>query len=434
MTTAMSTAAAPSSIWCAELELGQPLPVALQSPAGASASAARVLLRFHGEPLAYVDAPISDGRVSVNTLLSSMAASARDRLAGHLAADGLDGLSTPGPNGWPCAIENDRPTVSVVVCTRDRGPVLGQCLDQLAALSYPALEMVIVDNASSDETTARVFDEKVGTDPRFRYVREPVPGLSRARNRGLAQVSSDIIAYTDDDVRVDARWVDGLVRGFARRPDVACVTGLVSTAALDTPAELYFDNKVSWSESCEPRVFDLSTPTDDPLYPYAPGVFGTGAAMAFRTETLRAMGGFDEALGAGTRTAGGEDLDIFVRVLLAGHALAYEPSALVWHHHRSDLPGLRRQMFGYGSGLSAYVTKHLLQPGSRRALMSRIPKGVTHLTRIARGSQRVQAPAELPTRALLLRELAGLASGPFLYVAARRQLAARPALAVGAGG
>ena len=104
-------------------------------------------------------------------------------------------------------------------------------------------------------------------------------------------------------------------------------------------------------------------------------------------------------------------------MLLAGHALAYDPASLVWHHHRSDLEGLRRQMFGYGSGLTAYVTKHLLDRTSRRALISRIPRGVAHMTTIARGSQKTSsAAAAVPARSLLMRELAGMASGPFLYV------------------
>jgi GT2 family glycosyltransferase len=423
----MTAQAAPAAqtVWCTEFELSHELRGTIESPLPA-ATEARVLVRFHGEPLEFVQLPVEDARVSVNALLARLSADARTRLDAHLRMDGVsesDSGSLPtGPLECRHVVDTSV-RVSVVVCTRDRGPEIHECLMRLKTLKYDNLDIIIVDNAPSNDATYRAFVAEVGTDERFRYVLEPRPGLSCARNRGLAEATGEIIAYTDDDVRVDQGWVTALVGGFERRPDIACVTSLVCTASLQTPAEHYFDGKVSWAASCEPRIYDLQTETDDPLYPYAPGLFGTGAGMAFKLDTLRELGGFDEALGAGTRTAGGEDLDIFVRVLLAGHALAYDPASLVWHHHRSDIEGLRRQMFGYGSGLTAYVTKHLLDRTSRRALISRIPRGVAHMTTIARSSQKTgSAAAAVPARSLLMRELAGMASGPFLYAAARRQV------------
>lgn len=429
----MTADAAPAavSVWCTEFELSDVLRGSIES-AHHRDGEARVLVRFHGEPLGFVQLPIEDGRVSVNSMLSRLSADARARLDAHLEIDlpsgASEGTAVPAgtlPEGpLECLhVVDTSIKVSVVVCTRDRGPEIHECLMRLKTLHYDNLEIIIVDNAPSNDATYRAFVAEVGTDERFRYVLEPRPGLSCARNRGLAEATGDIIAYTDDDVRVDQRWVTALVGGFERRADIACVTSLVCTASLQTPAEHYFDGKVSWASSCEPRIYDLQTKTGDPLYPYAPGLFGTGAGMAFRIEILRGLGGFDEALGAGTRTAGGEDLDIFVRVLLAGHALAYEPASLVWHHHRSDLEGLRRQMFGYGAGLTAYVTKHLLDRRSRKALITRIPRGVVHMTTIARDSQKSgSAGPALPACSLLMRELAGMASGPFLYVAARRNI------------
>src|SRR5262249_41654120 len=159
-------------------------------------------------------------------------------------------------------------------------------------------------------------------------------------------------AFTDDDVRVDSAWIDGLLRGFRQGSGVGCVTGLVSTATLENLSEYYFDSRVTWASTCEPHLYDLDKHRlDNPLYPYSAGVVGAGASFAVRAAVIRELGGFDEALGAGTATDGGEDLDAFVRVLLGGHALAYEPAAIVWHSHRSDLAALRKQMWGYGTGL-----------------------------------------------------------------------------------
>jgi GT2 family glycosyltransferase len=399
-------------VWCTEFQVDQDAGGTLQAPAEESFDVARVLLRRYGEPIGFVQVALIDGAASMAELLVAMDADVRERMTAQVDAI-RDITSTE--------------TISVVVCTRNRGPVLRGCLARLRELTTtPLVEFLIVDNAPSDEQGRLAFHDEVGADPRFRYVVEPRPGLSCARNRGLTEATGDIIVYTDDDVRVDAGWVTALANGFARRPDVACVTGLVCTASLTTAAEHYFDGKVSWSARCDRRIYDGTAPDGDVLYPYAPGLFGTGASMAFRTATLRELGGFDEALGAGTRTAGGEDLDIFVRILQGGHAIAYEPAAIAWHCHRSDLDGLRRQMFGYGAGLSAFITKHLLHPGSRRDLVGRIPRGMLRLATISRSSQTTLSSTSFPSRSLLARELGGMLMGPVLYGIARRQAQPRP--------
>lgn len=408
----------PPRVWCTEFsmnevdQVGQVAGGVLQAPEDESFDVARVLLRLDGDPIGFVQVALTDGAASRSELLEAMDADARERVAAHVASE-ADLPSTE--------------TISVVVCTRNRGPVLRGCLARLRELTTtPLVEFLIVDNAPSDEQGHLAFQDEVGADPRFRYVVEPRPGLSCARNRGLEEATGDIIVYTDDDVRVDAGWVTALAKGFTRRSDVACVTGLVCTASLTTAAEHYFDGKVSWSARCDRRVYDQDAPAGDVLYPYAPGLFGTGASMAFRTATLRELGGFDEALGAGTRTAGGEDLDIFVRILQGGYAIAYEPAAIAWHCHRSDLDGLRRQMFGYGAGLAAFITKHLLHPGSRRDLIGRIPRGMLRLVTISKSSQVSLPSSSFPARSLLARELGGMLMGPVLYGLARRQAPPRP--------
>jgi len=79
--------------------------------------------------------------------------------------------------------------------------------------------------------------------------------------------------------------------------------------------------------------------------------------MAFRADIFDDIGLFDTALDVGTLSSGAGDLDIFFRVLFAGHALLYEPQALIFHRHRRDLPGLKKQIKDYGTGLAAYHAK-----------------------------------------------------------------------------
>ena len=414
----------PVRLWCGELELAGGSAVTGVRPY-AGQSRARVLLRLHGDPVGYVNVPAAGAGPDA----ADVARAGRERfaaaIAAHLAAEGAS--STPGDEvpapeaGCPGLFTSDT-EVTVVVCTRDRGEALAECLERLAALTHPHLELLIVDNAPSDDSTRRVVESFAARDPRFRHVLEPRPGLSRARNRGLAEARGTVLAYTDDDVAVDPGWVQGLLRGFARRADVGCVTGLVATAGIDTGEEAYFDARAaSWSTRCEPELYDLAgNARDDALYPYSAGIFGTGANFAFDTAMLRGLGGFDEALGAGAPTRGGEDLDVFVRVLRAGRALAYEPAAVVWHHHRADPAALLRQLYGYGTGLTAYLTKCLLQRDVRREVVRRVPRGLARIVRIRRTTdERLGEGARAPQGALA-SEVRGYLAGPALYLRARR--------------
>lgn len=422
----------PVPTWCGAVELaGRQAPAGpLRASDGRLCDEARILVRLHGETLGSLTLPLRDGVLEPAELYRAAFVAFAGRIAIHLHGDGLEMVDQLGPDAIPprkrvpvCPRAVIDPTpVTVVVCTRNRAEQMRICLAGLLALPHPRLEVVIVDNAPTDDSTRRVFDETVGAVPGFRYVREDRPGLSRARNRGLAEATHEIVAFTDDDVTVDGDWIAGLLRGFRAGEDVACVTGLVATATLETVAEHYFDARIDWAASCTPRLYDMAEHRSaHPLYPYSAGRFGTGANFAVRAGVMRDLGGFDEALGAGTATEGGEDLDAFVRILLGGHALAYEPSALVWHSHRSDLAGLRRQMWGYGTGLTAYLVKHLGDPRSRTEILRRAPLGLWRIMKIGTATQESYGPDYALPRGLIARERAGMVVGPLRYVQARRQ-------------
>jgi glycosyltransferase involved in cell wall biosynthesis len=430
---AASTTAAEVSgnlpIWCSDLELGAHMPTELVAPSSSYRSL-RCLVRLHGDPLGYISLPLSAGRVSADKAAYVIGATLQAEINSHRDQEGLPPAETItvaglGPPGSDCPNAPDHtPFISVVVCTRNRADLLLSCVRALKNLTYPHFEVIVVDNAPMDSSTRTTVEQEVGDDVRFLYVIEPRPGLSCARNRGLATARGEIVAYTDDDVSVDPGWLSGVARGFAARADVGCVTGLACTAAIEGPAEAYFDARVSWADSCQRQIFDMSPRWRDGLYPYSPGRFGTGANFAFQTQLLKSLGGFDEALGAGTLTAGGEDLDAFLRVLLAGYAIAYEPAGIVWHHHRADLDDLRKQMFGYGTGLTAFLTKHLLDARTRRALLHRVPSGIRKIVRIPGNTRDSMMTEQAPGGELLLREFLGFAAGPLCYARARRRASA----------
>lgn len=122
--------------------------------------------------------------------------------------------------------ERASPELSVVLCTFNRGALLANALDALVSQrDAPAYEVVVVDNNSTDDTRDVIASfERNGI---VRYVFEPAQGLSIARNRGVAAARADLLAFTDDDVRVAPTWIRSIVRTFDEHPDVDLVGGKV---------------------------------------------------------------------------------------------------------------------------------------------------------------------------------------------------------------
>jgi len=199
----------------------------------------------------------------------------------------------------------------------------------------------------------------------------------------MAEATAGIIAFTDDDVLVDRWWLKGIATGFARDARAGCVTGLVSPIALDNPSQQYFDRRFGWGARTDPRVFSLADPDGlSSLHPYSAGIFGTGANFAVDRGLLEALGGFDEALGAGSPAGGGEELDVFVQTLRADRTVVYAPSAVVWHTHRADPRALRRQLFYYGVGLTAFLSKYLVDARTGGEILARLPQGARQMWRL----------------------------------------------------
>jgi GT2 family glycosyltransferase len=322
--------------------------------------------------------------------------------------------------------------ISVVLCTRDRPEPLRMALTSLLALEYPGeYEILVVDNASRTSATA---DMVATLDPgRVRLVSEPRPGLARARNAGVLAARHPYVAFTDDDVLVDRWWLKGLAHGFARTcaGPVACVTGIVPSGEVRSRSQLYFERRVWWSSTVTPDQFSLRRPpADEPLFPFRVGRYGTGANFAVRRDVLLSLGGFDEALGVGSPTGGGEDIDIFVRVIAAGHALCYEPSAVVWHRHRADDDALLVQARGYGLGLGAWLTVVASDRRMAPQALRRAVRAARHLlitTRVDIGTEagRADDGATAYSAGLRRAELLSVLRGPLALLSARRSGARR---------
>lgn len=394
---------------------------------------ALVLARLHGSPVAVTDLEVTPGVGTPPALVGALLwPRIHAQVNDHLRRDGLpeaamlppwQGLGN-GANGKGPActrLPADAPAgsdVTVVVPTLGRSTVLPSLLRGiLGGLAAPARVVVAVSdpaNRSVEDEVLREFRH----DP-VTVVRASRPGAALARNAGAAVADTEVVAFLDDDVEVDQAWLLGLLRGFSREPQVTCVTGLIMPAALDAPAQIRLQQFGGFDKGTEPRLFDLDRHAlPHPLYPYLPGTFGSGANFAMRRRTFTELGGFDERLGPGTTTRGGEDIDLLMRAVLEGHTLAYEPQALVQHHHRVTDEELRRTVFGYGVGLGAVLLKHAGTPEARREIVRRLPRGMHYLLSPSSPKNARAAGANYPP-SLRLAELAGLAAAPLQYARSR---------------
>ncbi len=314
------------------------------------------------------------------------------------------------------------PRVSVIVCTRDRPDQLPRALASLRAQSWPAFELVVVDNAPPDDRTRALVRARW---PEAVYVVEPVPGLPRARNAGLAAATGEVLAFTDDDCDVARGWVETMARAFAADAALGCVTGPILPLELETPAQEAMEARGGFNRGGRRRRHPLGDVAGavDPVQAWQ---FGAGGSFALRRACAAALGGFDEALWKS------EDLDIFYRTLRAGWALSFEPGAAVRHRHLREWNELARRLFDWGWGYLAYLDKIARGDTPEYADRARRERAgwfrwqVGRLRAVARGHAGDDVP--LP---LVLREVAGGIVGARGYAracaAARRRARHGPA-------
>lgn len=262
------------------------------------------------------------------------------------------------------------PSLTVAICTKDRPENLARCLDSLLKLrleNASQFEVLVVDNAPSDNRTK----ELVASLTNVNYVREPKAGLDFARNRAIQEATGEILAYLDDDVTVDHQWFNGLVEAWAENPDAAAFTGLILPYELETEAQILFEQRGGFRRGFE-KIRYGQVLAGNSLYPCGSGIFGAGCNMAFRREILLKLGGFDEALDTGAPLPGGGDLDIFYRIIRGGYVLVYEPQYLIYHQHRREIAKLRHQYWTWGLGLMAFVVKAYQHDPSQRSKLLRL--------------------------------------------------------------
>lgn len=404
-------------------------PLELITPGGPGAEGARdtmVMVRLHGSPLGFVYLERPSSSLTPEILADAVWNGLATELSDHVKANacvslllaGPDSLlgGLPEPSGRCAAAVPTRPeaSVAVIIPTAGRSDRLARCLRSLQAVGRRELEVIVVDNSPHVPGTEAVVREAREFLGSIRYVPEGRPGSSVARNRGVAESQADILAFTDDDVIVDRGWLDWLIAPLIDGK-VGCVTGMVLPVELETPAQKQFELYAGFSKGVSRRRWDLRSreSTDRFLYPYWGGVFGSGNSMAFRREVLLTSGGFDPALGAGSLALAGADIEAMSAVVLRGLSLVYEPRSLCWHEHRRNDDALSRQVFNYGVGLSAILTKFMLHDRRFPGAVARTVPLMLQRRRARQVGSDADLPGLPPNLAALQRR--GLIRGPARY-------------------
>lgn len=303
---------------------------------------------------------------------------------------------------------------TVVICTRDRSEGLLRALESLARQSDPNFDVLVVDN-SVDGDLVRTGISIGGLT--VHCCHEPAPGLSRARNRGLSEVKSEYLAWIDDDEVADPDWIAWIKRGFASPSKPDAVSGVMLPAELETDAQVTFERYGGFNKGrgMQPEELRAGTPSVvDPLYPLPN--FGAGGNLAFRSEALRAVGGFDPRLGAGTLTHGGDETRALSLILESGAAVLHWPPAVTWHYHRRTADELEKQFFGYSAGLTAYYMSMVItSPKYLWRILSLVPRGLQRILANGRVGGPEGPPAGFP-EGLIHASRRGLYQGGWLYL------------------
>ena len=217
--------------------------------------------------------------------------------------------------------------LSLIIPTHNRSERLIAALESVIRQDLPAAdwECVVVSNNSTDDTVAR-FGDFAARYPglNLRLVTEDGPGVSYARNRGIAETSAPLLVFIDDDERINPGFLRAYADFFDAHPDAVVAGGRIIAE--------YVTGRPAWLSKY--TEMPIANPMDfgDAVRPFPAGRVPGGGNMAFRRSAALRYGGFDPSLGrVGRMLIGGEENDFFERLMRGGETCWDVPGAVMWH-------------------------------------------------------------------------------------------------------
>ena len=212
----------------------------------------------------------------------------------------------------------DDPLVTVCVPFYNLGAYLPETLASLAAQTYSKLEVLVINDGSTDAASIRVFEEQQQLYPQFRFVSHANAGVGATRNRGMAEAKGEYLIPMDADNIAVPHMVERFVAGIRRRPDVSALS-------------CYF---LAFKETADIARGNF-------CYAYRPmggshvmgsleNVYGDTTSI-YRPADLHAVGGYET-----DRDTGNEDWELFVKLVNAGYRVDVLPEYLFYYRHREE--------------------------------------------------------------------------------------------------
>jgi len=213
--------------------------------------------------------------------------------------------------------------ISVLICTYKRRDLLDGCLKSLVEDSQDLPDEIIIVDGEEGQIGDIVSKWQRRFAPIILVPTKNI-NLAASRNKGLSFCSGEVIAFSDDDIKVSSDWVKKIKELHKRYPEIAAIGGKVESLSRrfrDKIADLVIFPVPKKSQ----RVETLA-----------------GANISYKKKIIKEVGYFDEELFRG------EDVDYNWRLLKKGGQIYYDPELLVYHRHRNSWKGLFWQLFMYG--------------------------------------------------------------------------------------
>jgi glycosyltransferase involved in cell wall biosynthesis len=258
---------------------------------------------------------------------------------------------------------------SIIVITRNRSNYIEETFAALRAQNANDFEIIVVDSSGENE---RKTTTKLAAKYEIRYIYEPRHGQALARNVGVTHASGDIIAFTDDDCVPAHDWLAKQLEIFSN-PSIWACTGRVIQHNREGAADLFeevagqdlgtlrrsffpADTRLSFSFLSDNvlKVFAKHMKSDAPV----PFGIGHGSSMSFRREVFKQIGDFNVMFGNSVVKYAIEDIELFYRILKAGHSILYEPAAVVSHKHKLTAEEVFKTRYIYSYSGAALMWKY----------------------------------------------------------------------------
>jgi glycosyltransferase involved in cell wall biosynthesis len=266
-----------------------------------------------------------------------------------------DGGGKPRRSLHP-SVTSEPPLVTVSIAHYNLGRYLPETLASLAAQTYPHLEVLVIDDGSTDAESVAVLRDLQARYPQFRFLRQDNAGIGATRNHGLREARGEYFLPMDADNVARPDMVERFVTGMRRNPGVAALTCyfLAFTEATDLQRERY---AYAYRPTGGPYVLASMR-----------NVYGDANAI-FRTADFRAVGGYET-----DRDTSCEDWEAFVKLAAAGYRIDVVPDYLFFYRHREA--GFSRVTDGYRNHqrvLRQFLRSERLPPAERVLLWNALP-------------------------------------------------------------